>query len=179
MSSERDKPMADAGFRMMSLFLRVRDLFRKPVKMLHKVDIREGQTILDYGCGPGSYTIPLARIVGEKGKVYALDIHPLAAKSVESKARKEGLNNITTIISDRETGLHSESIDTVLLFDAIHNINDKQALLEELHRNLKPNGCLSILVDHMKLEDVIALAEKDGRFSLQAKDGHLLNFQRV
>ena len=178
MSHKQDRPMSDIGFGFMSLFFRVRDLFRKPEKILEKLDIREGQTVLDFGCGPGSYTIPVARIVGKNGKVYALDIHPLAVKTVENKAKKESLTNITPIISDRDTGLPDESVDVTLLYDTIHSIDDKQALLAELHRVIKPKGLLSILVDHMKVEDVVEIAEKDGRFSLKEQDGNLLNFER-
>ena len=179
MRHKRDKAMSNIGFRMMALYFKARDLFRNPLTILQKVDIRDGQTILDFGCGPGSYTIPVARLVGESGKVYALDIHPLAAKTIAKKAKKEGLNNVTTIISDRDTGLPDGNVDVTLLFDTIHSIEDKQSLLAELHRVMKPKGLLSILVDHMKVEDVIELVEEDGRFSLREQDGNLMNFERL
>lgn len=178
MNEQKDKPMPDIGFRVMSFLLRIRDLFISPPKLLQKVGIKEGQTLLDFGCGSGSYTIPAARMVGEQGSVYALDIHPLAVKTVEKKAKKEGSANITTILSDRDTGLPDESIDVVLLYDTIHSIRDKRALLRELHRAMKPNALLSILVEHIKVEDVIELAQEDGLFSLRHRDGRLLNFER-
>lgn len=55
---------------------------------------------MDYGCGIGSFTFPAASLVGEKGKVYALDKQPVAIKGVEEKAKKEGFLNIATILSD-------------------------------------------------------------------------------
>ena len=109
MNEQKDKPMPDIGFRMMSFFFRIRDRFRDPGKLLEKVDIKERQIVLDFGCGSASYVIPAARIVGGNGMVYALDIHPLAISAVEKKATKEGLTNIATIISDRDTGLPDES----------------------------------------------------------------------
>jgi precorrin-6B methylase 2 len=178
MNEQKDKPMSDIGFRMMCLFFRIRDRFMNPKKQLQKLGIREGQTVLDFGCGSGSYAIPAARMVGQKGMVYALDIHPLAMRAVEKKAKKEGMTNITTILSDRDTGLPDESIDTILLYDTIHMIKDKQALLKELHRVVKSKGLLSILVRHMKIEDVLDIAEKDGQFSLRDQHGSLLNFER-
>ncbi len=170
--------MPNIGFRFMTLLLRIRDWFMNPRKELEKLGIKEGQTVLDFGCGPGSYTIPAARMVGEKGRVYALDIHPLAVRAVEKKAKKKRLTNITTILSDRDTGLQGENIDVILLYDTIHQIKDKRALLKELHRVTKSNGLLSILVEHMRPEDVLEIAEKDGLFSLKDQRGRLLNFER-
>ncbi|TEU02583.1 MAG: class I SAM-dependent methyltransferase [Dehalococcoidia bacterium] len=178
MNERKDKPMPDIGFRMMSFFFRIRDRFRDPGKQLEKVGIKEGQTLLDFGCGSGSYVIPAARMVGENGRVDALDIHPLAISAVEKKANKEGLTNIATILSDRDTGLPDESIDVVLLYDVIRSIKDKRALLKELHRVMKENGLLSILAEHIKVEDVLEIAEKDGLFSLRDQHGKLLNFER-
>jgi len=163
---------------MMSFFFRIRDVFQNPRKLLEKVDIKEGQTVLDFGCGSGSYVIPAARMVGERGIVYAVDIHPLAVKAVYKKAKKLGLTNVSTILSDRDTGLPDESVDVVLLYDTIQSITDKQALLKELHRVTKPNGLLSILVEHIKVEDVVEIAEKDGLFSLRDRHDKLLNFKR-
>ena len=52
---------------------------------------KRGDVILDYGCGIGFNTISAAEIVGKEGIVYALDIHPLAIKSVEKKIKQKGL----------------------------------------------------------------------------------------
>jgi ubiquinone/menaquinone biosynthesis C-methylase UbiE len=178
MNEQKDKPISDSLFRMMSLLFRIRDRFMSPRKHLEKVGIKEGQTVLDFGCGSGSYAIPAARMVGEKGIVYALDIHPLAMRAVERKANKERLTNITTILSHRDTGLPDERIDVVLLYDTIHMIKDKRALLTELHRVMKPNGLLSILARHIKVDEVLEIVGKDGMFSLKERHGSLLNFER-
>jgi len=178
MNERKDKPKSDIDFKMMSLFFRIRDVFMNPRKLLEKVDIKESQIVLDFGCGSGSYIIPAARMVGENGMVYALDIHPLAIRAVEKKANKEGLTNIRTILSGRDTGLPDESIDVVLLYDVIRSIKDKRALLKELHRVMKANGLLSILAEHIEVEDVLEIAEKDGLFCLRDQHGKLLNFEK-
>ena len=59
--------------------------------VLREIGLREGQTILDYGCGPGTFTISSAEIVGEKGVVHALDIRSQALKHILEKARSAGL----------------------------------------------------------------------------------------
>jgi ubiquinone/menaquinone biosynthesis C-methylase UbiE len=180
MSGQKDKPMPDISFKFMAWMLGVmRDRFQNPRAKLERVGIREGQTVLDFGCGIGSFAIPAAQIVGERGKVYALDIHPLAIEAVEKKARKKKLTNITAILSDRDTGLPDERIDVILLYDTIHMIKDKQALLEELHRVLKPDGLLSVWAPHQpKVNKTVEIVQENGLFSLRDQDKKLLNFKK-
>jgi len=176
MSERIARPIPNLVFRLMCVYLGLRDRFTRPEKILAKAGIRRGQRILDFGCGGGSYAIPAAKMVGEEGKVYALDIHPLSQEYVVRKAAKEGLTNISTILSDRDTHLPDQSVDVVLLYDIIHMIQDKPALLEELHRVLKPEGALSVLAMHFQVSNVLNAAE--GLFSLTYRDGNLLNFTK-
>lgn len=172
------KRLPNIAFRMMALYLGLRHRLEDVRKPLKKAGVKEGQTILDFGCGPGHYTIAAAKMVGAKGKVYALDIHPLAVQSVEKKAKQEVLTNITTILSDRNTGLPDSSIDIALAYDMISMVKDKEALARELHRVLKPNGILSVLVEHIKVEIVLTILEKDGLFSLRDRHGNLINLKK-
>jgi len=80
--------MPRAGFAIMKTVLTLRRLLKKPERTLREMGIQKGQTVLDYGCGIGSFSIPAAKMVGDDGVVYALDIHPLAIKAVE-KNQKE------------------------------------------------------------------------------------------
>jgi len=134
--------------------------------------VEEGQYFLDFGCGTGDFTIPAARIVGKRGKVYALDCFPRQLKIVEEKARKAGLSNIETILSDNKTDLSDECIDIIWMCDAFHEINQKREVLEELHRVLKREGVLAIY-DGMR-DKVMDYTE--GLFSLNGKDDKLLRF---
>ncbi len=70
----------DLLFRLMSLEYRFKSLLSPPEKVLNEAGIRKGSVVVDYGCGPGRYTIPVARMVGKEGRVYAIDIHPLAPR---------------------------------------------------------------------------------------------------
>jgi len=178
MEIQKDKPMPGIAFKAMSLYFAVRHRLEDVRKPLKKAGIKEGQTVLDFGCGPGHYAIAAAKMVGANGKVYALDIHPLAVQSVEKKAKKEGLTNIITILSDRDTRLPDQSIDIALAFDMIHMVKDKQALKKELHRVLKPNGLLSVLAEHMKVNDILKILEKDGLFSLRDRRGNFINLNK-
>jgi ubiquinone/menaquinone biosynthesis C-methylase UbiE len=178
MNAERTKPLPNIEFRLMAFSLALHRRFVDVRKPLQKAGIKEGQTILDFGCGPGHYSIAAAKMVGAKGKVYALDIHPLAVRSVEKKAKKAGLTNITTILSDEGTRLPDQSIDVALAYDMIHMVKDKQALARELHRVLKPNGLLSVIVGHIKVEEVLKILEEDGLFSLRDRHDRLINLNK-
>ena len=149
----------------------------KPEKELAKLDIQEGQIILDFGCGIGSFALPVARMVGGKGKVYALDKQPFAIKKVKEKGQKEGLENIETVLSDGDTGLPDRSIDVVLFYGVLPEIEDKEAVLKELHRVLNPNGYLSSrYCFRMKKQRLLRIVESTGLYSFREQKGHILNF---
>ncbi len=164
-----DKPMSDLDFRGMSLLFKVRDLFLRPKKILEEAGIRPGLTVLDYGCGPGSYSLAASGLVGKTGKVYGLDIHPLAVKGLKDTASRRGLENIYTIHSDCATGLDDESIDRILLFDILHDLSGPSAILKELHRVMKPEGVLLVSDHHMREEEIISRITAEGSYALSEK----------
>ena len=175
-----DKPMSGLDFRAMSFLFKIRDFLLPRGNILAEVGIKPGFNILDYGCGPGSYTIAAAQLVGESGKVYAVDIHPLAIQQVKSRAVKKGLANIETILSDYPTGLPDNSIDVALLYDTFHSLSEPAAVLKELHRVLKPDGILSFNDHHMKEEQgVLTGITGNGLFKLLSKGERVYNFQKV
>ncbi|MEW6041396.1 MAG: methyltransferase domain-containing protein [Elusimicrobiota bacterium] len=173
-----DKLMPNIGFRIMSLVLRIRDIFRNPERTLKEVGLKKGQSVLDYGCGIGSFTLPAAKIVGENGMVYALDIHPLAIKTIERIIKGRGISNIKTILSNIDTGLRNESVDIVLLYDTFHMVKDKEGLLKELHRVLKSGGILSINAEHMEEDEFLNILTKANLFSLVKQKEKLFKFKK-
>ena len=66
-----DKQESDLGFRVMSFIFKLRDFFLPRKDVLKEVGIKSGFSVLDYGCGPGSYIIATTELIGESGKVYA------------------------------------------------------------------------------------------------------------
>jgi ubiquinone/menaquinone biosynthesis C-methylase UbiE len=171
-----DKPMPDLHFKIMSFGYKFRDLFLTPGSLLKEVGIRPGFHLLDYGCGPGSYTATAAELSGESGEIYALDIHPLAIERVQNIASAKKLNNVKTICSDCKTGLPDSSVDAVLLYDIFHMLSDPSAVLEELHRVLKPNGILSFSDHHMKESEIVSGVANGGLFKLSIKGKRTYTF---
>jgi len=124
----------------------LRRRFLDPVKTLKAAGIRSGQVVLEVGCGTGFFTIPAAELVGEKGRVYALDPHPLAIEQVASKVRDAGLTNVRLIRADAtEPGLATGSIDLTLLFGVIPSPTlPLDRLLPEMFRVLRSEGALAV-----------------------------------
>ena len=175
-----DKRNPSLKHRIEYFLLWLRDKFGipfKPAKEVKKLNLKEGQKILDFGCGIGSYTFPTAKLVGEKGKVYALDKQPLAIKRIKERARREKLYNLNTILSSQDTRLPDESIDVVLLYGVLPEIEDKKSLLRELHRILKTNGYLSTRFCHrIKRNEILEIMT--GLFTLREQKGRILNFSK-
>jgi len=126
-------------------------------KILEHIGIKNGQRVLDFGCGEGNYTIPAARIVGKRGLVYGLDKDKDALDQLMGKAKLLGLENIRTLAipEGSKIGLDSESIDVVLLYDIVHYYyypgeEERRKLLREVYRVLKPNAVLSLYPTHLE-----------------------------
>jgi ubiquinone/menaquinone biosynthesis C-methylase UbiE len=173
-----DKPMSDSHFKSMALMYRFRDFFQPRKNILKEVDIQPGLNILDFGCGPGSYSVVASEIVGTTGRVYALDIQPLAVQRVKKIAAKKELSNIQAIQSDCATGLENESVDIVLLYDILHELSEPDAVLKELHRVLKSNGILSVNDHHLKEEEIISRITEGEPFVLRNKGKKTYNFSK-
>ena len=139
-----NKPQSNLDFKMMSFCFSIRDRFKDPINKIKRTTIRVGDSVLDYGCGSGSYSIIAAEMVGPTGKVFSADIHPLAIKKVSKKASKKGLKNIDTILTDCATYLEDNSIDVIICFDTLHALGNLREHMLEFYRVLKPDGSLSV-----------------------------------
>ena len=184
---KKETPMANFIFLMATILMRIRGLFRDKKGEVLLTGAKRGDVILDYGCGIGFNTIPAAEIVGKDGMVYALDIHPLAIKSVEKKIREKGLRNAKTILSGLNTGLPDESVDVVLLYNVLPMVKNRPALIKELYRVLKPGGTLSVkggLVvnlysrEKMRTKDLEKLMIDNGPLKLERRIGKFHIFKK-
>ncbi|MBL7152207.1 MAG: class I SAM-dependent methyltransferase [Phycisphaerae bacterium] len=164
-----DRAKSSAYFKITVLAFKLRDWLSPRINVLKEANIGPGFSVLDYGCGPGGYILDTARLVGESGTVYALDIHPLAAQRVGKIASDNALANVKTIQSDCNTALSDGGIDVVLLYDTFHLLSRPENVLREIHRVLKPDGTLSFSDHHMKERKILAAVTATGLFKLSAK----------
>jgi len=171
-------------------------LKRDSEQILGEVGIKRGQIVLDFGCGSGIYTIPAARIVGETGRVYGLDKNWRKLAELGQKVKKIGLMNVEKIRTsgELEIPLGEKSVDVVLLYDVFHHHHfsraEREQLLSEVSRVLKPWGVLSVYPTHMdpkRIEKEVT----EGGFLLEERfprrflvhdsnleEGELLNFRK-
>ena len=114
---------------------------------------------MDFGCGSGTYTIPAAKIVGEQGKVYALDKDKKALDELMQKAESASLRNIERLdtLGELKIELTDESVDVILLFDVFHSYylpqaDDRRRLLNKIYRIMKHSAFISVWPKHMESE---------------------------
>lgn len=125
---------------------------------------------MDFGCGSGVYTIITSKIVGENGKVYALDSDEQRQEKLMDKAESEDLGNIEFLKTSKEINipLDDDSVDIMLVYDVIHLLSDyeREKLIKEGHRILKKGGFLSYHATHVgsydiNLEEIHSKMEKN------------------
>jgi len=123
--------------------------FLNPEETIKQLNITKGMHVADFGCGAGYFVIPAAKIIGDEGKIYALDVLDSALESVRSRARIEGLFNIITKRCNLEVFMGSqidnESMDLVLLSNILFQSNNKDGIIKEAIRILKKEGRLAII----------------------------------
>lgn len=141
-------------------------LFRDPYKALNAAGLEAGQRVLEVGCGPGFFTVPAARIVGEEGSVLALDVSPLAVEHVRQKIETEGVSNAKVILANAaQMDLPDQSFDLVFLFGFARPIGGMQKIWLEIHRLLKPEGVLSIEGRRRPPSELFRPVKRQGRIS--------------
>jgi len=136
--------MSDFSFRGMELLFKIVDFLHPYIdKRVQTFGIQPGMTVVDYGCGPGRYTARFAHLVGERGRVFAVDIHELAIEAVKKRIEKQGLKTVTPVVAKGyDSGIPDGSADVVCAIDVFHAIDDPTAFLKELRRITAPEGFL-------------------------------------
>ena len=119
---------------------RIRRWFQNPEKILAPF-IQKGMTVMDMGCGPGFFTVALAELVGESGRVIAVDLQEGMLQKLGDKLRGTKLEKRITLHKCEEDRLNvKEQADFVLAFYMIHEVPDKTRILKEIFDLLNPDG---------------------------------------
>lgn len=161
---------------------RLRQWLMDPLKTLQIADVQPDQTILEVGCGTGFFTIPAAKIVGDKGSLVAMDASSGFLKVVTKKVEKAKLKNVSIIQRDAlNTRLETASIDKVLLFGVIpFPLLPLNKLLPEMHRILKSDATMSVWLFppfvHSWVPETIL---QTNLFDLINKKNRVYNYKRI
>jgi ubiquinone/menaquinone biosynthesis C-methylase UbiE len=117
------------------------------------LNFQKGMSVADFGCGSGYFTIIIAKLLGDTGKMYALDIQESPLEAVKMKAQAEGLHNVMMIRANLEvagsTKLPDDSQDWVLLANILFQSQKKKEIVQEAKRVLKSGGQI-LLIDWKK-----------------------------
>lgn len=151
------------AFRIMSLYFVIRDRLLSPWSLLNQFGIEQGQTVVDYGCGPGSYLRRASELVGPDGRVLAVDIHELAIKAVKRRIDKEELSNVTAVRAvGAESSLPDETADVIYALDMFHMVREPGVFLKELDRICKKSGVLYIDNGHQSRKEASSKIRSSG-----------------
>lgn len=121
-------------------------------KLMPSLDVKAGQAVADFGAGSGHHSVKLARLVGAKGKVYAVDIQKEMLQMIGQRMKKEKLENIELVLSkEKDPKLPAAGVDMILMVDVYHELTYPYEVTIELVKALKPGGRL-IFVE-FRLED--------------------------
>ena len=123
----------------------LRKLFHDPDQILRPY-INEGSVVLDIGPGMGYFTIPMAKMVGENGRVIAVDIQEKMLSAIKKRAKRSGLQQRITLhlCSSNSLGI-TNKVDFILAFWMMHEVPDQQRFLAELLTLLKDYGAFLLV----------------------------------
>jgi SAM-dependent methyltransferase len=123
-----------------------RDEWQKPDTVIEALNLQQGQVVADIGAGSGYFTLRLARAVGPKGTVFALDVDAGMLDYLRQRLAKDALENVKTLlVPPHDPLLIDSSLDLAFLCNAYHHLQDREVYLRKLRKALKPNGRLVIV----------------------------------
>jgi len=128
-----------------------RDAYQKPQEVMTALDLKEGEVIADVGAGSGYFSLRFAHYVGERGRIYAVDINAEMIRYLNRRIRDLDLRNVVTILADSDDPLLPDgSIDLFFLCDTWHHIERQTEYLALMKRMLRPGGQVAMVDFHKK-----------------------------
>ena len=123
-----------------------RDEVQRPEHVLDVLDVHEGQTVADVGCGSGYFTVHLSRRVGPRGRVFATDLQPEMLALLKKKTDAQKITNVVPLLATEDDAkLPKGALDLVLLVDVYHELPKPVLTLAQLREALAPGGRLALV----------------------------------
>lgn len=123
-----------------------RDEEENASESMRKLGLKPGMVVCDLGCGNGYWTLPMARKVGEEGKVYAVDIQREMLQKLRQRADRYSVKNIQPVLGAiDDPKIPENEIDLLLMVDVYHEFSHPESMLWEIRRSLTPTGVIALL----------------------------------
>jgi len=137
-----------------------RELWQKVPEIFKAMGISVGSRVADIGAGSGFFTVRLARTVGPRGRVVAVDVNPDTVRQLQERIAREQLQNVEV-----HTGTHADprlpgSLDAVLIVNAYHEMTEHQTVLDNIRQALKLEGRLVIVEPIAQAREKTSRAEQ-------------------
>jgi ubiquinone/menaquinone biosynthesis C-methylase UbiE len=172
-------PIGQIFIRFMAAIMESRFRYKLfgPTKILQGAGIRPGLKVLEIGCGTGFFTITAARMLGEQGRLTAMDMLPMSVEVVTKKVQAAGLSNVQVIKGDAlDTKLEKECFDEVIVFGVIPApMLPMEKLLVEMHRTLRPGGVMAVWPPSWVHQSIV----RSGWFKYIGKQNNVSIYQRA
>ncbi len=145
----------------------LRRLFHDPAKMLGPY-VTDGMAVLDVGCGMGFFSLGLARLVGDTGRVISADVQPEMLSTVKKRAEKAGLSERIHLQRSEPDKLGVETtVDFILAFWMVHEVPNADIFFRQLRSCLKPEGRMLIAeprfhVSSKRFQEILVSAQQAG-----------------
>lgn len=123
-------------------------------RVMDILNIKEGKSVADLGAGSGWFTVRAAKRVGDKGKVFAIEINQDSINHINERAKNENLPNIQTVLGTEDNPkLAEKSVDAALILKTYHEIGQPIKVLQRLKKALKEDGLVGIIDRNGKGDD--------------------------
>ena len=130
-----------------------------PSILIRSLNLKPGMVVADIGAGSGYLSFPMAKLVGPRGKVYAVDIQPEMLTIIQQKAKSLGARNVQTVLGGTaDPKLPAGSCDLELLVDVYHELDQPYEMGLAMAKALKPGGRL-VLVEYRKEDPNVPIKE--------------------
>ena len=125
-------------------------------KFFRELALKKGITFLDVACGRGFYSLAAADIVGNEGRVYAVDLWEEGILNLRKEATAKGHQNLEAFVSDvgQNIPVENDCVDVCLMATALHDFVGDQIerqTMNEVVRVMKPEGIL-VIVEYKKMD---------------------------
>ena len=162
-----------------SLDNKIRRWLQNPQKILSPF-VKEGMKVLDVGCGPGFFSVELAKMVGTNGKVYAVDLQEGMLQKLQNKIRGTSLEKVIQLIKcEKDKIVIPEKVGFILAFYMVHEVPDKDKLFTTLKNFLNEKGELLIVepkLFHVSKKEFTSTISKAEAVGFKAAEGPKLLF---